>query len=73
MNQFGNAFRLTIFGESHGPMIGITLDGVPAGIALSEADFESDLARRRAGGIGTTPRHESDIPQIVSGLYEGHT
>lgn len=73
MNQFGNTFRLTIFGESHGPMIGITLDGVPAGIALSEADFEGDLARRRAGGAGTTPRRETDTPQIVSGLYEGHT
>ena len=73
MNQFGNALRLSIFGESHGPIIGITLDGVPHGIALSEADFEGDLARRRAGAVGTTPRREADIPQIVSGLYEGHT
>lgn len=73
MNQFGNAFRLSIFGESHGSVVGITLDGVPAGIALSEADFEADLARRRGGQAGTTPRQESDRPEIVSGLYNGHT
>lgn len=73
MNQFGNAFRLAIFGESHGSAVGITLDGVPAGIALSEADFEADLARRRAGGVGTTPRCEADYPTLLSGIYEGHT
>lgn len=73
MNQFGHAFRLAIFGESHGPAVGITLDGVPAGIALSPADFEADLARRRGGAAGTTPRSEADTPTILSGLYEGHT
>ena len=73
MNQFGHNFRLAIWGESHGPQIGISLDGVPAGIALSEEDFAEDLARRRSGAPGTTPRREPDIPQIVSGLYNGHT
>ena len=73
MNQFGNSFRLSIFGESHGEAVGITIDGVPAGIALSEEQFEADLARRRAGATGTTPRTEADSPRIISGLYEGHT
>lgn len=73
MNQFGQAFRLSIWGESHGASVGITLDGVPAGIALTEADFEVDLARRRGGGRGTTPRREADTPQLLSGVYEGHT
>lgn len=73
MNQFGHTFRLSIFGESHGSAVGITLDGVPAGIALSEGDFEADLARRRGGAPGTTPRCESDTPRILSGLYNGHT
>lgn len=73
MNRFGNAFRLSIFGESHGPSVGITIDGVPAGIALCEADFEEELARRRSGARGTTPRRESDRPHLLSGLYEGHT
>lgn len=73
MNQFGNSFRLSIWGESHGESIGITIDGIKPGIALSEADLEADLKRRRAGAVGTTPRRESDLPRIVSGLYEGHT
>ncbi len=74
MNQFGRSFRITIFGESHGEALGIVMDGVPAGIALSATDFEEDLARRQGGsGIGTTPRREADTPEIVSGLYEGRT
>ena len=73
MNQFGHNFRLAIWGESHGHQIGISLDGVPAGIPLSEEDFAEDLARRRSGAPGTTPRREPDIPQIVSGVYDGHT
>lgn len=73
MNQFGNKFRLTIFGESHGEAVGVVLDGVPAGIALGGDDFTADLARRAAGARGTTPRHEKDAPHILSGVYEGHT
>jgi chorismate synthase len=73
MNSFGRNFRVTIFGESHGEALGVVVDGVPAGIPLSVADFEGDLARRRSGGVGTTPRREADVPQIVSGVFEGVT
>lgn len=73
MNTSGRKFRVTIFGESHGEAIGVVLDGVPAGLELSDSDFEKDIDRRRSGAKGTTPRKESDRPQIVSGVYEGHT
>ncbi len=73
MNTFGRKFRVTIFGESHGELIGVVLDGVPAGLELSEADFEADILRRKSGSKGTTPRMESDRPSIVSGVFEGHT
>ena len=73
MNRFGNIFGISIFGESHGPAVGVVIDGLPAGMPLSAEDFEPDLARRRAGAAGTTSRHEEDRPEIVSGLYEGHT
>jgi chorismate synthase len=73
MNSFGRNFRVTIFGESHGEALGVVVDGVPAGIPLSVVDFESDLARRRSGGVGTTPRRESDTPHIVSGVFGGVT
>ena len=73
MNTFGNRFRVSIFGESHGPRIGVTLDGVLPGIPLSEEDFAEDLGRRKAGALGTTPRVEDDFPQIVSGVFDGHT
>lgn len=73
MNRFGRLLRVSIFGESHGPVVGITIDGVPQGIKLSIDDFTSDISRRQAGGKGTTPRIESDIPEIVSGWYNGYT
>ncbi len=73
MNTFGNRFRVSIFGESHGERIGVTLDGVLPGIPLSVDDFMEDLSRRKAGALGTTPRLESDLPEIVSGVYDGHT
>ena len=73
MNSWGNIFRVSIWGESHGAQVGVSIDGVPAGIPLSEEDFLADLQRRKAGGAGTTPRIESDMPHIVSGLFEGHT
>ena len=73
MNTFGRKFRVSIFGESHGELIGVVLDGVPAGLELSEQDFEQDLLRRKSGAKGTTPRVEDDKPQIVSGVFEGHT
>ena len=73
MNTFGNKFRVSIFGESHGERIGVTLDGVLPGIPLGVEDFMEDLSRRKAGALGTTPRLESDLPEIVSGVYDGHT
>ena len=73
MNSWGQIFRVSIWGESHGPQVGVSIDGVPAGIALCEEDFSKDLDRRRAGAAGTTPRKESDIPHIVSGVYNGFT
>lgn len=73
MNTFGRNFLVSIFGESHGEAIGVTLGGVPSGIALCEEDFEFDIKRRKSGGKGTTPRIESDQVQIVSGVYEGYT
>ena len=73
MNSFGTIFRVTLWGESHGVQIGVCMDGVPAGIALSESDFAADIDRRRAGAKGTTPRRESDLPHIVSGVFGGVT
>ena len=74
MNSFGQKFRITLFGESHGEGLGVVIDGIPAGIPLSESDFEADLARRRSSGKpGTTPRKEADQPQILSGIFEGKT
>ena len=73
MNTFGRKFRVSIFGESHGEFIGVVMDGVPAGLELSEQDFEHDILRRKSGAKGTTPRIEDDMPVIVSGVYEGHT
>ena len=73
MNTLGNKFKVSIFGESHGVCAGVTVDGVLPGIPLTEADFLPDLERRRAGAPGTTPRTEKDVPEILSGVYEGHT
>lgn len=73
MNSFGRKYRVSIFGESHGRNIGVVLDGVPAGLQLSEDDFTKDILRRKSGARGTTPRIEADEPLIVSGIYEGHT
>ena len=73
MNTFGNRFRVSIFGESHGPVIGVTVDGVLPGMPLSPEDFLQDLSRRKAGDLGTTPRIEADEPEILSGVYEGRT
>ncbi|MBR1706728.1 MAG: chorismate synthase [Bacteroidales bacterium] len=73
MNTFGNIFSVSIFGESHGPLAGVVIDGVEPGIALGVEDFTADIARRKSGVRGTTPRIEADVPQLVSGVYEGHT
>ncbi|MEO7211006.1 MAG: chorismate synthase [Chitinophagaceae bacterium] len=74
MNEFGRIFRLTIFGESHGDVVGICLDGIPAGLTLNTEDFSEDLERRK-GGLqkGTTPRKEDDIPIFKSGIFNSKT
>lgn len=73
MNSFGNSFRINIFGESHGNGLGVIIDGVPPGIGLSEEDLLHDIARRKPGAVGTTPRLEADMPELVSGVYNGFT
>ncbi|MCA8973585.1 MAG: chorismate synthase [Planctomycetes bacterium] len=73
-NSFGDLFRITTFGESHGPALGVVIDGCPAGVALDEAGFLPELARRRPGQSAvTTARRESDTPVILSGVFEGRT
>jgi chorismate synthase len=74
MNSFGRIFRISIFGESHGPSVGIVVDGCPAGLLLTEEDFTADLERRK-GGIqkGTTPRKEDDRPIFLSGVFNHKT
>jgi len=73
MNSFGRLFRVSVFGESHGTCVGVLLDGVPAGLALAKEDFAMDLDRRRSGAKGTTPRQESDIPILKTGMLNGRT
>lgn len=74
MNSFGRTFRVTIFGESHGPMVGLTIDGCPAGLPLSEDDFTTDIERRKGGTQkGTTPRKEDDKPIFITGHFNGKT
>lgn len=73
MNSFGRIFRLSIFGESHGTAVGITIDGCPAGIPLTVDDFSDDLQRRKAGAAGTTPRKEDDLPELISGVLNDTT
>jgi chorismate synthase len=74
LNSFGRIFRISIFGESHGPSVGIVIDGCPAGLGLTVSDFLPDLERRK-GGIqkGTTPRQEDDLPVFISGIFNDKT
>ena len=72
-NTFGNNLTMTIFGESHGPCIGITLDGLPSGFPVDQKAILEDMKKRKASGKISTQRHEDDIPQIVSGLFQGKT
>ena len=72
-NSFGSKFKISIWGASHAPEIGVRIEGVPQGISLSETDFEADLSRRKASAKGTTARHEADIPMLRSGIVNGIT
>jgi chorismate synthase len=70
-NSFGHLFRVTTFGESHGPAIGCVIDGCPPGIALTEADIQADLERRRPGQSKfVTQRQEPDTVKILSGVFQ---
>ncbi len=74
MNTFGRAFRVTTFGESHGPGLGAVVDGCPAGLDISETDLQQELDRRRPGQSDiTTQRAESDRVEVLSGVFEGRT
>jgi chorismate synthase len=72
-NSFGHLFRSTTWGESHGPGLGVVIDGCPPGIPLLVEDIQKDLDRRRPGQHLTTPRRETDQVQILSGVFEGMT
>src|SRR5688500_15289799 len=73
-STFGHLFRVTNFGESHGPAIGCVIDGCPPGLALSEADIQPELDRRKPGtSRHVTQRQEADQVQILSGVFEGLT
>lgn len=74
MNAFGRIFRVSIFGESHGPSVGITIDGCPAGLPLRKEDFTTDIERRKGGQQkGTTPRKEDDTPIFITGVFNDKT
>lgn len=73
MNSFGRVFRVHIFGESHGNGTGVCIDGCPEGIQISPDDFNADLLRRKSGARGTTPRIEGDVPEIITGVFNGYT
>lgn len=73
-SSFGNIFRITTWGESHGKALGVVVDGVPFGLELSEADIQAFLDRRKPGQSDiSTPRTESDQVEILSGIFEGRT
>lgn len=73
-STYGTLFRITTWGESHGPAIGVVIDGCPSGLSLSEEDIQKQLDRRKPGQSKfTTKRNESDTAQILSGVFEGKT
>jgi chorismate synthase len=72
-NSFGRLFRITTWGESHGPALGVVVDGCPPGIPLAAADIQQDLERRRPGKQLTSPRREPDQVEILSGVFNGVT
>ena len=72
-NSFGNRFRFTIWGQSHAPGIGVTMEGIPAGTRIDLERLQAFLDRRAPGQKGTTPRREADRPEFLSGLVDGVT
>ncbi|AAF39474.1 chorismate synthase [Chlamydia trachomatis] len=72
-NQYGSLFSITTWGESHGPSIGVVIDGCPAGLPLAPEDFLPAMKRRRPGQLHTSPRQETDSVTILSGVYQQKT
>lgn len=73
-NSFGNLLKITTWGESHGPAVGVVIDGCPAGLKISEKDIQKELDRRKPGQSKyTTARKEEDKIEILSGIFEGKT
>ncbi|SPN74141.1 Chorismate synthase,chorismate synthase,Chorismate synthase,chorismate synthase,Chorismate synthase [Chlamydia serpentis] len=72
-NSFGSLFSITTWGESHGPSIGVVIDGCPAGLDLQQSDFIPAMTRRRPGNPATSRRKEEDIVHILSGVFKGKT
>ena len=71
-NTFGQHFKITTFGESHGLALGVIVDGCPAGLEIDEQFIQSEMDRRRPGQSKiVTQRKESDVVQILSGVFEG--
>ena len=72
-NTFGSALTVTLFGESHGPAVGVVIDGLCPGLPVDESEMERLLSRRRPTSAIDTPRRENDRYQILSGVFEGKT
>ena len=73
-NSLGELFRITSFGESHGPCVSIIIDGCPAGLLLEAEDIQNEVDKRRPlTGTGQTSRAEADRVEILSGVFRGHT
>lgn len=73
VSSFGNKFRITVFGESHGTGIGVVIDGLPPGEAIDLGELNRFMVRRAPGQRGTTPRKEKDTPEVLSGFRNGRT
>ncbi len=73
MNTIGTAFRVSIFGESHGDVVGVLIDGCPAGLPYWREELMADLSRRKGMIPGTTQRKETDDPEVISGIYKNYT
>ncbi len=72
-SSYGNNIKITIFGQSHGPVVGVTVEGLPAGLHVDAEELRAFMARRAPGGSLSTPRKEADEVEFISGLYQGHT
>ena len=73
-NSFGNSIKISIFGESHSAAIGVVMDGLPSGLTVDLDEVQKEMDRRAPGRNRlSTPRHEADIPHVVSGLFHGKT